>query len=438
MSVYSNVIYFKFGISVQVIQTFRQSETTSTSLTRNRVSKSILENFKMLNISNQFRILTAPDINTELNPANEILRFSDHLVWLENFIQTKFGEYSVLIEGNNLPELIHPVWTSASESGITLEIFNNQYNEISSRISKRKETLPLVVGAVISTFSSNFLTYINNTASAKVAKRNNDVIEILKEAKTWFMAYLNPTTGAEVNPQDKKDYLDKFNELKQTHDQTVEDWKKTFISHVEILTKTFGIEMTESEQAFNFMIKLNNLYKSKVDKIRMEEEAFKVKKKHHPTIQKDKGFPTTMTEAYDTARLWQHQYNRSREWNIKPSELKPEPVSELESEDSEEKEEDKVNLKPQEISYAKVTTKFKVRDKRNHSEESEQDSTSVDSQSVAKEKPMPFQIDYEKLAELLAPKIFELQQQQKKVSAYSCEVTDTNIDWSKPANSYSH
>ena len=255
----------------------------------------------MLNISNQFRILTAPDINTELNPANEILRFSDHLVWLENFIQTKFGEYSVLIEGNNLPELIHPVWTSASESGITLEIFNNQYNEISSRISKRKETLPLVVGAFISTFSSNFLTYINNTA-----------------------------------------------------------------------------------------------------------------------------------------RLWQHQYNRSREWNIKPPEPKPEPVSELESEDSEEKEEDKVNLKPQEISYAKVTTKFKVRDKRNHSEESEQDSTSVDSQSVAKEKPMPFQIDYEKLAELLAPKIFELQQQHQKVSAYSYEVTDTNIDWSKPAKSYSH
>jgi hypothetical protein len=139
-------------------------------------------------------------------------------------------------------------------------------------------------------------------------------------------------------------------------------------------------------------------------------------------------------------RLWQHQYNRSREWNIKPPEPKPEPVSELESEDSEEKEEDKVNLKPQEISYAKVTTKFKVRDKRNHSEESEQDSTSVDSQSVAKEKhnAMPFQFDYEKLAELLAPKIFELQQQHQKVSAYSCEVTDTNIDWSKPAKSYSH
>ena len=54
---------------------------------------------------------------------------------------------------------------------------------------------------------------------------------------------------------------------------------------------------------------------------------------------------------------------------------------------------------------------------------------------------MPFQIDYERLAELLAPKIFELQQQQQKVSAYSaynCEVTDTNIDWSKPAKSYSH
>ena len=174
----------------------------------------------MLNISTkqkteegQFRILTAPDSQGKLDQAKEILRFSDHLTWLENFIQTKFGEYSTLIEGNNLPELIHPVWTSESESGITLEIFNNQYNEISSRISKRKDTLPLVVGAVISTFSSNFLTYINNTASAKVAKRNNDVINILKEAKTWFMAYLNPTTGTEVNPQDKKDYLDKFNEI---------------------------------------------------------------------------------------------------------------------------------------------------------------------------------------------------------------------------------
>jgi hypothetical protein len=161
----------------------------------------------MLNISNQFRILTAPDINTELNPANEILRFSEHLVWLENFIQTKFGEYSMLIEGRY------------KQSDI---------NQISTKY-----------------------------------------------------------------------------------------------------------------------------------------------------------------------QLIKHQYNRSREWNIKPPEPKPESVSELESEDSEEKEEDKVNLKPQEISYAKVTTKFKVRDKRNHSEESEQDYTSVDSQSVAKPKTdnaMPFQI----------------------------------------------
>ena len=56
--------------------------------------------------------------------------------------------------------------------------------------------------------------------------------------------------------------------------------------------------------------------------LKRQEEAYKVKKKHHPTLVKDKGFPTTMTEAYDTARFWEHQYHRSIEWNQKQPELK--------------------------------------------------------------------------------------------------------------------
>ena len=44
---------------------------------------------------------------------------------------------------------------------------------------------------------------------------------------------------------------------------------------------------------------------------------------------------------------------------------------------------------------------------------------------------IPFhEIDYEKLAEYLAPKIVELQKKQSSVGALS--YIDTNIDWSKP------
>ena len=44
---------------------------------------------------------------------------------------------------------------------------------------------------------------------------------------------------------------------------------------------------------------------------------------------------------------------------------------------------------------------------------------------------IPFhEIDYDKLAEYLAPKIVELQKKQSSVGALS--YIDTNIDWSKP------
>ena len=329
----------------------------------------------------QSRILYPPDSQGKKDQAKEILRYVDHIIWLENHIQTKFGEFACLIEGQPLPPLVHPVWVTAEPrpqrnrtglrsqtnaqasddasvdenaqsdtatasqvpaNGITIEIYNNQYQEIDKQIAKRKELLPQVVGSVIATFSSSFLTHIKNTASAKTAKRNNDVINILKEAEAWFMSYLNPTSDEEINLQEKKDYEDKFKKLHQTQDQSVDEWKNTFNSHVDIL-KTFGINLTEKEKAFEFIIKLNHtLYKSKVDILREEEEDFKVKKKHHTTLEKEKGFPVTMAEAYDTARLWEHQ-NVLRPKQQKKKRKQPEAEESKEEEDA-----------PENKSYARI------------------------------------------------------------------------------------
>ena len=143
------------------------------------------------------RVLYPPDNKSKSNPAKETLRFEEHLVWLENQIQMKYGAYSVLIEGTPLPELVHPVWQRPGQSsqprttrrsnqssaredakdeqdeeapdqtGMTLEIYNNRYNAIDREIAERNKTLPLVVGYVISTFSTEFLTYINNNETVK-------------------------------------------------------------------------------------------------------------------------------------------------------------------------------------------------------------------------------------------------------------------------------
>ena len=34
-----------------------------------------------------------PSCKHNINPAEEILKFSDHITWLENHTETKFGEY---------------------------------------------------------------------------------------------------------------------------------------------------------------------------------------------------------------------------------------------------------------------------------------------------------------------------------------------------------
>ena len=61
------------------------------------------------------RVLYPPDNKSKSNPAKETLRFAEHLTWLENQIQMKYGKYSVLIEGTPLPELVHPVWQRTSQ-----------------------------------------------------------------------------------------------------------------------------------------------------------------------------------------------------------------------------------------------------------------------------------------------------------------------------------
>ena len=61
----------------------------------------------------QSRILYPPDSQGKKDRAKEILRYVDHIIWLENHIQTKFGEFACLIEGQPLPPLVHPVWVTA-------------------------------------------------------------------------------------------------------------------------------------------------------------------------------------------------------------------------------------------------------------------------------------------------------------------------------------
>lgn len=236
------------------------------------------------------------------NEANQMILLMNHIEYLEIAVKKEFGELSDAILQKPLPSIKEP----EREPGMSKVFYKKLMNAAIDEIQERKKNLPKALGFVMSTIDSSFGIYVKANKSPEKAFQENDIAKIMKHLEIWYSQKMGSCAKSTLlSNLDEKEKAEKnWTKLHQKKDQSIEDFYKLFLSNLKVYSNKLGITMSDQEKAFKFITKLNkSLYGEWVNKMSKEEKKFTIKKSLDPRAKKDNmnGYPTTLEEAYQLA-----------------------------------------------------------------------------------------------------------------------------------------
>jgi hypothetical protein len=270
----------------------------------------------------EFKFLKAPKRGTQ--QARQLLAFDDHIDWLEIKIKKEFGDISCLVKGRDPIPILDPVAVGspipnevlATPTGSSSNVANQvimtkaRFEKESSKAvdarDERRQDISKALGVILETIDNSFRKYWKRTPAAEAAYNSNDIKTIMIHLGIWYREALGSTATdtIAVSEADIKKANDMFEYLKQTKNQTLEDFKKDFDSHVNIYEQTTGNNLPENRRAYRFLSKLYKpRYGDWFSKLEAYDATFNIIKAKKPNLIKDetKGVPTTLEVAYALA-----------------------------------------------------------------------------------------------------------------------------------------
>ena len=271
----------------------------------------------------EFKFLKAPKRGTQ--QAKQLLAFDDHIDWLEIKIKKEFGDISCLVKGRDPSPILDPVAVGerirneflatptgtarnrpANQVTMTQARFDRETSKAVDARDERRQDISKALGVILETIDNSFRKYWKRTPAAEAAYNSNDIKTIMIHLGIWYREALGSTATdtIAVSEADIKKANDMFEYLKQNKNQSLEDFKKDFDSHVNIYEQTTGNVLPEHRRAYRF---LSKLYKPKYgdwfNKLEAYDATFNIIKVKKPNLVKDetKGVPTSLDVAYALA-----------------------------------------------------------------------------------------------------------------------------------------
>jgi hypothetical protein len=184
--------------------------------------------------------------------------------------------------------------------------FDKETSKAVDARDERKQDISKALGVILETIDNSFRKYRQRTLAAEAAYNANDIKTIMTHLGIWYREALGSTATdvIAVSEADIKRAIDMFEYLKQTKNQSLEDFRKDFDSNVNIYEQTTGNVLPEHRKAYRFLSKLYKpRYGTWFNNLETYDRVFNIIKAKEPTLVKDKtkGVPTTLEVAYAIA-----------------------------------------------------------------------------------------------------------------------------------------
>ena len=216
-----------------------------------------------------------PGANKQLN----LQLFEEFIRKIQNEARETFGEISVLITGGVVPDPpFGAVVPAGNQHARARAIAKAQDEEAAKTLARRPEEIKKMLSSILTKIDYSFLTHIENDLAPGGAREQmlaGNVAGTMANLRTWYERRMGllPLVAGVTDNKLVDDAKENFHTFHQNYDESMEDFIRRFMSNVELLNRTTGQVLTDSQKAYQLIRKLNrSLHGKNMDSLEEGEQ----------------------------------------------------------------------------------------------------------------------------------------------------------------------